>query len=59
MAYFPIDALDGGTNSEDGLLYVNHEYVDSKWVSEFDDSEEGAERTPEQIAREKEAVGDP
>ena len=56
VAYFPIDALEGGANSRDGLLYVNHEYVDSKWVSGFVD-ENGAERTPQQIAQEKEAVG--
>ena len=59
VAYFPIDALDGGTNSEDGILWVNHEYVDSKWVSGYnsDEDEEEAGRTSEQIAREKEAVG--
>jgi secreted PhoX family phosphatase len=57
VAYFPIDMLDGGRSSEDGILWVNHEYVDSRWVSEFDDSDDEAQRTPEQIAREKEAVG--
>ncbi|MBA2441093.1 MAG: DUF839 domain-containing protein [Rubrobacter sp.] len=56
-AYFPIDALGGGRNSQDGLLFVSHEYVDSKWVSGFDDSDEDARRTPEQIAAEKAAVG--
>ncbi|MGI8649021.1 MAG: PhoX family protein [Rubrobacter sp.] len=58
IAYFPIDALEGGRNSYDGLLFVNHEYVDSKWVSGFDDSDdEDDKRTPEQIAVEKAAVG--
>ena len=57
VAYFPIDALDGGLNSYDGLLWVNHEYVDSKWVSGFDDSGDRASRTAEQIAAEKAAVG--
>jgi secreted PhoX family phosphatase len=57
VAYFPIDALQGGRNSRDGLLYVNHEYVDSKWVSGFDDSNEEAKRTRRQIAAEKAAVG--
>ena len=27
VAYFPIDTLEGGDNSEDGLLWVNHEYI--------------------------------
>ncbi len=58
VAYFPIDALENGTNSEDGILWVNHEYVDSKWVSEYTGSEdEPNTRTPEQVAQEKEAVG--
>lgn len=57
VAYFPIDALEGGLNSRDGLLFVNHEYVDSKWVSGFDDSDEEAKRDAEQIAAEKAAVG--
>ena len=58
VAYFPIDALEDGTNSEDGILFVNHEYVDSKWVSEYTGSEDDPNtRTPEQVAQEKEAVG--
>jgi secreted PhoX family phosphatase len=57
VAYFPIDALEGGINSRDGLLFVNHEYVDSKWVSGFDDSDDEARRNAEQIAIEKAAVG--
>jgi uncharacterized protein len=57
VAYFPIDALEGGLNSRDGLLFVNHEYVDSKWVSGFDDSDEEAKRDAEHIAAEKAAVG--
>lgn len=59
VAYFPIDALEGGASSADGLLWVNHEYVDSKWVSGYieDEDEEGAGRTREQIKAEREAVG--
>jgi uncharacterized protein len=55
VAYLPIDALEGGQNSEDGLLWVNHEYPDPMWVSEYTDPE--TEKTPEQIAEEKAAVG--
>ena len=57
VAYFPIDALDGGLNSYDGLLWVNHEYVDSKWVSGYTDSDGESERTKAQIDAEKAAVG--
>ncbi len=56
ISYFPIDTLDGGDNSEDGLLWVNHEYVDSKWVSGFEDKD-GAKRSKDQINKEKAAVG--
>jgi uncharacterized protein len=57
VAYFPIDALDGGQSSTDGILWVNHEYPDSKWVSEYEDSERETEKSPEQIAQEKAVVG--
>ncbi len=53
VAYFPIDALDGGQNSQDGILWVNHEYPDPKWVSEYQDGD----KTPEQIDQEKASVG--
>ena len=53
VAYFPIDAPEGGQNSQDGLLWVNHEYPDPKWVSEYQDGK----KTPEQIAEEKTSVG--
>jgi secreted PhoX family phosphatase len=57
MAFFSIDALDGGQNSQDGILWVNHEYPDPKWVSEYEDSERETEKSPEQIAQEKAVVG--
>jgi secreted PhoX family phosphatase len=57
IAYFPIDALGGGKSSTDGILWVNHEYPDPKWVSEYADSEKQTEKTPEQIAKEKTSVG--
>ncbi len=57
VAYLPIDALEGGDNSEEGLLYVGHEYPDAKWVSDYRDPESATTKTPEQIAREKASVG--
>ncbi len=57
VAYFPIDALDGGQNSQDGILWVNHEYPDPRWVSEYEDAERETEKNPEQIAQEKAVVG--
>lgn len=53
-AYFPMDALSGGKNSKEGLLYVNHEYVLSLFASDY--SGEGP-KTREQIQKEKLAVG--
>ena len=57
VAYLPIDVLEGGDNSEEGLLYVGHEYPDAKWVSDYRDPESETTKTPEQIAREKASVG--
>jgi secreted PhoX family phosphatase len=57
VAYFPIDALQGGTNSEDGLLWVNHEYTSPLWVSDYTDPENATKKTKEQIDTEKAAVG--
>lgn len=57
VAYFPIDALTGGLNSYDGLLWVNHEYVDAKWVSGYTDSDGATKKTKAQIDIEKAAVG--
>ncbi len=57
VAYFPIDVLDGGDSSEDGLLWVNHEYPDAKWVSDYRDPDSETKKTLEQIALEKTSVG--
>ena len=59
VAYFPIDALRGGTNSEDGLLWVNHEYTNPKWVSDYTDPDNATKKTKEQVAKEKAAVAAP
>ena len=57
VAYFPIDALQDGTNSEDGLLWVNHEYTNPMWVSDYTDPDNATKKTKEQVAKEKAAVG--
>ena len=57
VAYFPIDALEGVQSSQDGILWVNHEYPDPKWVSGYTDKEGETEKTPEQIEQEKAVVG--
>jgi secreted PhoX family phosphatase len=53
LAYFPIDALQGGVNSHEGLLFVNHEYPDPLFVSGY----AAGAKTVEQITAEKLCVG--
>jgi len=57
VAYFPIDTLEGGENSGDGILWVNHEYINPMFVSDYADKDSETEKTPEQVAQEKAAVG--
>ncbi len=57
VAYFPIDTLEGGENSEDGLLWVNHEYPVALFVSDYTDPDYETRKTPEQISKEKAATG--
>jgi uncharacterized protein len=57
VAYFPADALEGGENSEDGILWINHEYVNPMFWSDYTDPEGATKKTKEQIAREKAGVG--
>ncbi len=57
VAYFPIDALEGGDNSEDGILWVNHEYINPMFWSDYTDPENATKKTKKQIAREKAGVG--
>ena len=53
IGYFPIDMLDGGNSSTDGLLWVNHEYnnplLQYGWT--------GGSKTPEQIDIERTSLG--
>ncbi|MCX7701236.1 MAG: DUF839 domain-containing protein [Gemmataceae bacterium] len=59
IAYFPIDALQGGTNAAEGLLWVNHEYPNPLFQSGYTaaDYKAGKRKTVEQIMAEKLAVG--
>ncbi len=53
-AYFPLDALQGGKNSNDGLLWTNHEYPIPLLMTGHD----GKSRKNEaQILPEKDSVG--
>ena len=69
QAYFPIDFIEKGPdvarsfafwskpdmNSADGLLVINHEYINPMFLSPGYDGE--SEKTPEQIKAEQQAVG--
>jgi secreted PhoX family phosphatase len=57
VAYFPIDTLEGGDDSEDGILWVNHEYINPMFWSGYTDTEGETKKTKEQISREKAGVG--
>jgi secreted PhoX family phosphatase len=57
VAYFPIDTLEGGNDSADGILWVNHEYINPMFWSDYTDTEGATKKTKEQIAREKAGVG--
>ncbi|MDW8222576.1 MAG: DUF839 domain-containing protein [Gemmatales bacterium] len=53
LAYFPIDALQGGRNPNEGLLWINHENCKPLFASGYD----GTRRTEEQVIQEKLQVG--
>ncbi|MEZ6141824.1 MAG: DUF839 domain-containing protein [Zavarzinella sp.] len=67
-AYFPIDALTGGKSCTEGLLWVNHEYPNPLFVSDYPHPPKDLEspelktwialkKTKEQIILEKKSVG--
>jgi uncharacterized protein len=53
IAYLPIDYLDGGRSSSDGLLWVNHEYNNPLLQHGYS----GGPKSPEQIAIERTSLG--
>ncbi len=53
MGWFPIDALEGGMSQTEGILAINNEYFNSLFVANYT----GGEKTAEQVAAEKAAVG--
>lgn len=57
--YLPIDLPEGGNNSEDGLLFVNHEYPSPLFINNYtiDDFKRNRVKTPEEVSREKRSVG--
>ncbi len=57
IAYFPVDALDGGDNSDDGILWINHEYINPMFFSGYTDPDGKKKKTKEQINKEKSGVG--
>lgn len=59
IAYLPIDMLSGGHSSEDGLLFINHEYPSPLFINGYteDDFRSGKKKSAEEIKREKRSVG--
>jgi uncharacterized protein len=59
VVYLPIDVLEGGNNSDDGILFVNNEYTHPVFVSGYnhDDYQAKKPKTKEQIVAEKKSVG--
>ena len=53
VAYLSIYAPGGGEDSENGILWIKHEYIDSMLWSDLTDPESQSKKTKEQIAREK------
>lgn len=59
VCFLPIDLLQGGSNSDDGLLIVNHEYPSPLFINNYTDEDfkNGKIKTSEEINKEKESVG--
>jgi secreted PhoX family phosphatase len=56
--FFPMDSLEGGNSSEEGLIWVNHEFPDPKnYIKVLGISEANPTKYPELLKMEKEAVG--
>lgn len=59
VAYLPIDLREGGRNSSDGLMFVNHEYPSPLFINNYtdDDFRQGRIKTAEEVSREMKSVG--
>lgn len=59
IAYFPIDALKGGRDAGEGLLWVNHEYPNAFFQGGYTDADAkaGKRKTYEQVMTEALSVG--
>lgn len=59
VVFLPIDKLQGGNSSTDGILFVNNEYTHPVFVSDYPDSDYKAKKakTKDQILAEKMSVG--
>ncbi len=59
VGYIPIDFLQGGKNSKDGLLVVNHEFPSPLFINNYTDEDFKLERikTKEEVDKEKKSVG--
>ncbi|MBK8552690.1 MAG: DUF839 domain-containing protein [Ignavibacteria bacterium] len=59
VGYLPIDLLEGGNNSSDGLLIVNHEYPSPLFINNYTDEDfrNGRIKTIEEVEAEKRSVG--
>ncbi|KKI92467.1 hypothetical protein WQ54_08810 [Bacillus sp. SA1-12] len=61
--YFPIDSLEGGNNSEEGLIWVNHEfpepdnYLEMLGINKDTYKKSDLSKYPKLLAMQKEAVG--
>lgn len=59
VGYIPIDFLQGGNNSNDGLLVVNHEFPSPLFINNYTDEDfkNGRIKTKEEVDKEKKCVG--
>lgn len=59
VGYIPIDFREGGKNSQDGLLVVNHEFPSPLFINNYSDIDfkNGKIKTLEEVKAEKQSVG--
>jgi secreted PhoX family phosphatase len=59
VGYLPIDFLEGGSNSNEGLLVINHEFPSPLFINNYTDEDfrKGRIKTKEEVEAEKKSVG--